>query len=229
MSPTQVLIYARYPRPGSVKTRLIGALTPEQAAGVHCASLATVIELVASLDGFAITLVVTPDDQVATAAHWAGEGFHDCRPQGDGDLGARLTRTTKRAFDEGAERVILLGADSPTLPPDHLHQAVALLTHADVVLGSSDDGGYCLLGLRRFIPELFQHIDWGGPEVAAQTRQRARDAGAVLRELPPWYDLDRREDLPRALADLGSPDPEARPAACALKKLISDILRTDEL
>lgn len=229
MSSTQVLIYARYPRPGSVKTRMIGALTPVEAAELHRASLATMIELVARLDGLTITLVVTPDESMATARCWAGIGFHDCRPQGDGDLGARLTRTTKQAFDEGAQRIILLGADSPTLPIDLLRQTDDHLAHADAVLGPSDDGGYYLLGLRRFIPALFERIAWGGPEVAAQTRQRAIDAGVALRELPPWYDLDRYEDLPRVLADLGSPDPRTRPAACELKKLISEILRTDEL
>lgn len=221
---TSALVFAKHPQPGLVKTRLVGPLSPEQAAAFHLASLRTVCELVSMQKELSLVLVVTPDDQVDSTRSLLADVVLEAWPQGPGDLGSRLDRATRRAFSAGMERLILLGADSPTLPPEFLARAVALLDDSDGVLGSCADGGYYLLGLRRHLGTLFTKIEWGGATVADDTRERAADAGVTLAELPEWYDVDRVEDLARAADDLGRVDLSARPAAAELKNWLDDVL-----
>jgi hypothetical protein len=101
---------------------------------------------------------------------------------------------------------------------------MAKLRVHDAVLGPCEDGGYYLLGLRRPAPELFERIDWGGVDVADQTRRRAAEAGVDLCELPPWYDLDRFDDLERAAHDLTKMTDPSQPLASALRCLIDTIV-----
>ena len=224
MPRARVLIFAKYPEPGRVKTRLVGPLSPVEAAELHRASLLAVCEAVTACDGLDVTLVVTPDDRATALGSIVPGALHDCWRQGDGDLGARLTRACRGAFDEGAGPVICLGADSPTLPIAYLLDAVDRLAEHDVVLGPCDDGGYYLLGLGRHIPQLFERIDCGSGDVATQTRHRAIEAGVDLHELPGWYDLDRYEDLARAAGDLKLMIDASRPAANTLRRLIESYL-----
>ncbi len=199
---------------------MVPPLTPAEAAELHTASLLAVCERTGSIADLDTKLVVTPDERVSDLGKLvaANEGW----PQGDGDLGRRLARATERAFGAGAEGVLLLGADSPTLPVSFLTTAVANLSSHQAVLGPSEDGGYYLLGLRQPLPVLLERIDWGGEKVADQTRQRAAAAGIDLWELPVWYDLDRFDDLKRAVGDLV--DTVQGPAATALCRYIEAIV-----
>ncbi len=256
---------------------MVPPLTAEEAAALHAASLMAVCEQVGSVGSLDTKLVVTPDERVADLSKLFVEcrlaneesrmtgkseapairhstfdirhSLRDCWPQGDGDLGRRLARATGRALSAGAVGVLLLGADSPTLPVSFLTRAVADLPEHDAVLGPCEDGGYYLLGLRWPLPVLFERIDWGGACVADQTRQRAAEAGIDLCELPTWYDLDRFDDVKRAAQDLrraaspvlsGDGFPEETPspkharsgqrachtAAVALRSLIDTLVET---
>lgn len=203
---------------------MVPPLTPDEAAELHVASLFAVCERVAEASTLDSRLVVTPDERVDDLRDITPRHVSEAWPQGDGDLGQRLTRATYQAFQEGAGGVILLGADSPTLPTDLLDQAVASLSKHDAVLGPCDDGGYYLLGLRQPLAALFECIGWGGDQVADQTRQRAAAAGIDLQQLPTWYDLDRVDDLARAARDLANTADPSRPFAGALRRCIEDII-----
>lgn len=172
----------------------------------------------------AATLVVTPDDRVDALRSKVDASPHECWPQGGGTLGDRLIRAVGRASRESQGPAILLGADSPTLPPEYINRAGDLLDTHDVVLGSCADGGYYLLGLRRPCDSLFLGIEWGTERVAQQTRGRAEDAELKLAELPEWYDLDRYDDLSAAANDLAKFANPARPAACALRNLLGRLI-----
>lgn len=224
-----MLIFAKFPEAGRVKTRLVPPLSHDEAAALHEASLLAVCENVGHLRWAMPRIepiwVVTPDERIADAAAIAGDAVSACWPQGDGDLGQRMERATHRAFTVGAQCVLLLGADSPTLPGQILADAVDRLLEQDAVLGPCDDGGYYLLGLRRTLPALLEGIDWGGSLVAEQTRRRAADAHVDLYELPAWYDLDRFGDLQRAAQDLMlDTDAPPRPARDDLRRLINHYL-----
>lgn len=204
------LVFAKLPEPGRVMTRLCPPLTPAQAADVQRLCLRRVWRM-AGNHGDRCILVASPDTASEAFARLLGDDIV-VWPQGGGDLGARLTRATRRAFEEEAAGVTLLGADSPTLPWVVLDTLGNLLDDDDVVLGPSADGGYYLLAMRAYQPVLFERIDWSTDRVARQTRERAGGVGLSIRELPTGYDIDSIGDLRRAIRDLAR-DGEAELAA----------------
>lgn len=226
MTDITVLIFAKYPEPGAVKTRMVPPLTFEQAATLHRLSLQTVCEIVLDRARLDARLVVTPDDTVDLFESIIERDDVAFWPQGEGNLGKRLDRAAGRVFREGGCGVLLLGADSPTIPVSYLQEAIRLLERHEVVLGPSDDGGYYLLGLRGPHSAIFEQIDWGGPLVASQTRARARSAELDLAEIPTWYDLDRFDNLNRAADDLrkvAAVEPPARRQLCALIESLTGV------
>ncbi len=220
---TTALVFAKYPTPGKVKTRLVPPLTPQRAADLHRAALAATGALVRAVGGLRSVLVGTPDDSAALLARELDTLVDDHWPQGDGSLGDRLIRAADRAFADGAPAVLLFGADSPTIPIAYIHEAIDSLQRHPAVMGPCDDGGYYLLGLAGPQPALLDGIDWGSDRVAEQTRAQARSSGIDLCELPAWHDIDRRRDLPRAAKALGDYD-DLGPRARALKQEIDRLL-----
>jgi uncharacterized protein len=184
-------VFAKAPRPGQVKTRLAAATSPEFAARVAAAFLH---DTVTRLQGVAAErhLVYTPDNAAAELAFSVSYGWL-LSPQGPGDLGARMRRFVQQRLDDGAQRVVLIGADSPTLPLDYLSAAYQMLEQADVVIAPAFDGGYCLLGIARRLPPLFDGIAWGTSSVLRHTVARLDESWRV-ELLPPWYDLDAADD-----------------------------------
>ena len=118
-------------------------------------------------------------------------------PQGGGDLGTRLTRTFAEHFAQGAERVVVIGADCPELTAADIAAALDALKVCDVVLGPALDGGYWLVGLRAPQPGLFREIAWSTTEVLAQTEAKARAAGLSVRRLRALSDVDTFDDWQR--------------------------------
>ncbi len=223
---TTALIFAKYPTPGQVKTRLVPPLTPQQATDLHRAALAATCELVRAVGGVRSVLVGTPDDTVALLARQLDTLIDDHWPQGGGSLGDRLVRAADRAFADGASAVLLFGADSPTIPIAYIRQAICSLEHHHAVMGPCYDGGYYLLGLAGPQPALLDRIDWGSDRVAEQTRAQARSTDIDLYELPTWHDIDRWADLPRAVKALGEYD-DLGPRRRALKQEIDKLLRLE--
>ena len=105
-----------------------------------------------------------------------------------------------RAFDSGARRVVIFGSDSPTLPAAQAQRAFGLLADCDMVLGPTEDGGYYLIGCRRFDRRLFDRVKWSSPLTFEQTRANALRLGFAVRTLESWFDLDEWKDVERLLA-----------------------------
>lgn len=205
MRAWRLLVFAKAPVPGAVKTRLVPPLTPEQAARVHTAALRdTVAAACAALPRDATELWVAGD--AATAQHIACvvPGLRVER-QGSGDLGARLADGFARSFQRGSERVVIVGSDHPTLPGERLREAFEALGPHPVVLGPSEDGGYYAVGLVRetwpVARGLFDAIPWSSAEVLSMTLARAAELGLRATLLPPGYDLDDAASLARVLRD----------------------------
>ncbi len=196
--PFTLGIVAKAPVPGRVKTRLIPALTPEQTAALAAQLLRRTVELAQELPQIRTVVVVAPPEGIELVRRLLPRPV-PLVAQGEGDLGDRLQRFFQRAFEEGSEGVMVLGADHPNLPADYLRQAVSILRRGNdrVVLGPTEDGGYYLMGLTRPHPELFQGIPWSTSEVFRETLQRARRLHLSVEQLPPWFDIDRPEDLIR--------------------------------
>ena len=187
----------KYPRPGAVKTRLVPALGEQRACEFYRALVRHTLAEVgafAALSGVAVEARVAGAPDEAAVRAWLG-GAMTIRHQGEGDLGVRMERAVSAALAEGAESVVVIGADCPELTAAHLASAFAALANTDAVLGPAADGGYYLIGLRRSRPELFQGIRWGGAEVLMQTLAAARALSVDVTQLATLRDLDVPEDL----------------------------------
>lgn len=214
----QVLgLFAKWPQAGRVKTRLAAATSAEWAADVAVAFLRDLIRRLGMI-GDRRVVAFAPPDAGPAFAEVVGRSFA-LVPQADGDLGRRLSTFFHEQFASGAGSVVVVGTDSPTLPPALVEQAFAELSRADVVLGPATDGGYYLVGCARRVPPIFDGIAWSGPTVLGETISRLADPAWRLALLPPWYDVDTLDDwrllcghvaaLRRAGLDPGIPHTEA--------------------
>ena len=195
----RLLLFTKPAVPGRVKTRLVGALTAEQAAALHAAFLADLLERLQGGDGFGLTIA------------WALEEGEAMPPaavpairQVGADLGERLYRALAAAAGDHPF-VAAVGSDHPELPRRRVEEAFAALANgAEVVLGPAVDGGYYLVGVRReaLSPRLFADIPWSGPEVLACTLARCAELGLRTVLLAEGADVDTAADLDRLAAAL---------------------------
>jgi uncharacterized protein len=203
VTETQILVFAKMPRPGHVKTRLVPPLTIEEAALVYAASLKDVIAG-AMKTGMPLRILY---DAEPGADRFFREEFPDLErePQSVGSLGRRLTDAFAKAFAAGASVVVAIGTDSPTLPSTRLREALAATLETGAAVGPAADGGYYLIGLRQDIwpaaMNLFVEIPWSTDQVFATTMERAAEIGIAPLVLPGWYDIDRIDDLELARRD----------------------------
>ena len=190
---TRIVVFAKAPVPGRVKTRLIPMVGPEGAAKLARRMLDwTVREALET--GMPVELCGDPHP-----AQWrkprSGLAFSG---QGEGDLGERLARAARRGLADGG--VLLIGSDCPELGKQRLMQAAAALETHDAVIHPARDGGYVLLGLKRFEPSVFEGVAWSTADVAAQTIARIEALGWSLHVGATLRDVDEPDDLPLRFA-----------------------------
>ncbi len=206
-----LIVFAKRPEPGAVKTRLTPVLTAAEAARLYDAFLRDSLDAYAGLAldrSLGVRLYLTGSGDPVEPLP-GGVSVHEQRGEG---LGARMLNAFVETFVAGAERVAVIGTDHPTLPPAFVARAFEeLRTPFSVVLGPSDDGGYYLLGMNELYPALFEGMTYSHPDVFAHTLDRAEMTGAGVSVLPSWYDVDMPAALRRLAADLdGGAGPEAR-------------------
>ena len=192
---------AKAPLPGQVKTRLCPPCTLEEAAELYRHFLLDTFELAARLQGVTVTVAYFPSEAEKTFKSMAPSSF-ELMPQGGNNLGERLSNAFEQLFFLGYKQVVAIGADSPTLPLVYIRRSFELLPRADLVLGPSTDGGYYLIGMKAPHRDLFVGVTMGTDKVLLQTSERARRANLRVSLLPPWYDVDTRDDLERLRAEL---------------------------
>lgn len=214
MSRPVVIIMVKAPRAGLVKTRLVPPLTAEDAASL-AACFAQ--DTVANARRVVRDLVVayTPSAGRAVLEAFLPHGLLWVEQEGE-DLGGRLERVALHARRSGFDPVIIIGADSPTLPTSFIERACEALAggEADVTLGPTVDGGYYLVALSGASRNLFHNVAWSTSLAYRQTADNAVSLGLRLLELPQWYDVDTPSDLLRLRDELFT-DEEARERAPA--------------
>lgn len=207
-----LIVFAKRPSPGRVKTRLTPPFSPEDASELYRCMLLDVLAKTGQMTGVDRLLFYEQGDGVPEFfAETVGEG--ESYPQEGDGLGARLAAAFDRTFDQGYDSAAVIGTDSPHLPPDYIEQAFDLLNdpRVDAVFGPTEDGGYYLLAMKRLHRELFEGIAWSTPEVLEQSLARAESAGIATALLPVWHDVDTAADLLRPeLVDPGNGAPLTR-------------------
>jgi rSAM/selenodomain-associated transferase 1 len=216
-----VVIFARAPAPGAVKTRLVPLLGAEGAAALHVRLVKRALQTARKAGFSRIELHGAPHVEDPFFRFCAGNYGVALAPQADGDLGARMHAAFARTLAR-CERALLIGSDCPALTPRHLRQAERELRDgADAVFAPCEDGGYALIGLRRVDARIFEGIAWGEATVMAETRRRLAALEWNWRELELLWDVDRPEDYERLLASglLDDPGAVGGPLAAGSQRL----------
>jgi uncharacterized protein len=197
---------AKAPIAGEVKTRLVPPLTVAEAAALNVCFLrdmAANIQSVIETEAAAGLVVYTPTGSESAFDGVLHEGFKLLAQRG-ASLGERLYNATDDLLRQGYGAICLINSDSPTLPRSILIRTIELLASDGdrVVLGTADDGGYYLIGLKHAHRNLFNGIEWSTSDVLARTRQRAAEIDLPVEMLRSWYDVDDAGTLNRLCEDL---------------------------
>lgn len=204
-----LLVMAKYPAPGRIKTRLTPPLSPEQAARLYECFLLDTLDLMRQAPEMQRVIAYSPAGSESYFNRLAPD-FELVLQQGP-DLGTRLDNALTLYLELGYQRVAIMNSDGPTLPAAYLTLAFKLLAgEAELVLGPATDGGYYLIGLKRPAPRLLREVQMSTPRVLADTLALAAEESLTVELLPPWYDVDNGESLARLAAELA-----ATPAAIA--------------
>jgi len=182
--PPRIVIFARWPEPGRVKTRLAGTHGEQGAARIYRRLLDHTLA-VARESGLPVELCVTGAPSAQFEKEF-GPGLA-VSEQGEGDLGARMARVKPPA--------LVIGSDLPALSPGLLREAAKALESHEAVIGPARDGGYWLIGLREPMPWLFAGMPWSTAEVLPQTLARLAARGIAPALLAELADIDTPEDL----------------------------------
>lgn len=195
-----LLVFAKVPRSGSVKTRLTPVLTSSEAARLYEAFLRDALQLYTQL---------TVDVRLYLAPPIPCGGLTDIpervtlHEQEGGGLGERMKNAIRETFQDGYECVSIVGTDHPTLPRSFIRQSfVALEAPRSICIGPSEDGGFYLLGMSSFYPQLFEGMTYSHDDVFSDTLTRVATTDARLMVLPKWYDVDTPATLKRMVKDL---------------------------
>lgn len=189
-----LLIFAKAPVPGEVKTRLLPDLTKDEAARLYEAFIRDMLKSTSRIDADRF-IFCYPSIEDLFFQKIAKDNDIRLMEQKGGDLGERMRNAMSLIFKEGYKNVIIIGTDSPSLPMLYIEEGFKGLTNYPVVIGPSNDGGYYLVGARDSAPPIFDGIPWGTKRVFRMTLEKGVRQRIDLYILPFWYDIDTVEDL----------------------------------
>lgn len=213
-----LVVIAKEPVPGAVKTRLAPTVGADGAARAAAAMLTDTLAAMTQVEAEPWVCFAPPDARRRIARLAPGFGL---LAQVQGDLGDRLAGCFAALLGGGADQVVIVAADTPQVPRTTYEAAFALLDQVDLVLGPAQDGGYYLVGAKTALPELFVGVPMGTDAVLQVTMQRAVRRRLRVGAVPTLRDLDRLEDLQAALA-AGELDASPR-----TRLVVADLLAAD--
>ena len=190
-----LIVFAKAPVSGQVKTRLSPPLTPDEAASLHGSLVLDLLERCQSLKGCDRILAGAPTPEHPFFGAMKTRFKIPVWDQVGNDLGARMAHTFQSALGSPYHSVLIVGTDIPGITVPLISTAFKSLQDHDVVVGPTVDGGYYLIGLRSPVPELFENMPWSTDSVFALTQEKITALGLSLKILPMLRDLDTVEDL----------------------------------
>jgi hypothetical protein len=203
-SNATLVLFARAPEPGRVKTRLAPLLTEKGAARLYHAFLEDAARAYLAPEIWSSVLAAEPDPEHPLLAPLFPPPWRRIAQNGE-SLGARLRAVFEGEFVRGAAAVLAVGSDHPALPAERLQGAFEEIRRgADAAVIPAEDGGFCAIALssRAASARIFEDIPWSSASVLAVTLQRLAGAGLSVAILDPAYDVDRPEDIERLRGDL---------------------------
>ncbi len=194
MKRPDLILFAKQPLAGQVKTRLAQVCGAERAAEIAAVLIRETVALAADNWPGEVYLCGAPDARHPLFEHLAADLHVHLAAQGEGDLGERMFGSLRRGIERcGAAAV--MGCDVPRCDAGTLEDAYETLARGGSVIGPAMDGGFYFIGLQRAEPALFSGVDWGGNLVLNETQARARAAGIEFHTLASLRDIDTWEDL----------------------------------
>jgi rSAM/selenodomain-associated transferase 1 len=195
-----LVIMAKAPRPGAVKTRLVPSIAPPAVISFYRCLLDDTLALARSLNDVEMA-IMCPASDVDELTRVAGKDASVVAQRGEG-LAAGLTSVFAHFTEDRGRRIIAFNSDSPHLPASVLDDAFETLAAHDVAVGPTDDGGYYLVGAKTSYPTLFAHDGMGTSSALERLLSRVRALELSVGFVQPFYDIDVADDLTRLAAEL---------------------------
>lgn len=226
MRRSGLIIFAKYPTMSKVKSRLAKTTSDQFALDVYNICAANIFESADELRSKSpdidIILFYAGNTEPPFRA-WIKKDFIYYQQTGK-SLGERLANAFEVLFKKGYSKLAVVGTDVPDHTSGELKNAFDTLVDFETVLGPSPDGGYYLLGMKRFLPELFENIEWSSENVYAATLEKIKRLNMTVDVLPELYDLDDESDLKEWLRLPGAQSS----VKAAIEKIYNKFTGTDE-
>jgi len=199
MEKNLLMIFIKNPVAGEVKTRLGASIGSANALQVYKKLLSHTREIAVQVK---CDREIWYSSMIDRRDSWNSDLFEKKLQQGR-NLGVRMSRAFQQAFEAGYEKAVIIGSDCPELEPQHIEDAFDALRSEDAVIGPSEDGGYYLLGMKKYTPEIFSDIEWSTSSVFEETKRHFEQLGLTCKTLEVLNDIDTIEDLKKS--DLSLP------------------------
>ena len=199
MEKNLLMIFIKNPVAGEVKTRLGASIGSTNALQVYKKLLSHTREIAVQVK---CDREIWYSSMIDRRDSWNSDLFEKKLQQGR-NLGVRMSRAFQQAFEAGYEKAVIIGSDCPELEPQHIEDAFDALRSEDAVIGPSEDGGYYLLGMKKYTPEIFSDIEWSTSSVFEETKRHFEQLGLTCKTLEVLNDIDTIEDLKKS--DLSLP------------------------
>ncbi|MEX2485926.1 MAG: TIGR04282 family arsenosugar biosynthesis glycosyltransferase [Brumimicrobium sp.] len=188
-----LMVFTKNPELGKCKTRLASTIGDEGALRVYEQLLGYTADFVAKVDA---KKYVYYSQNIQENDLWNASIF-DKKIQAEGNLGIKMASAFKENFDAGFEKIVIIGSDCAEINEEDIHNAFEALDKSEVVIGPAIDGGYYLLGMKTFIPSLFQDKSWSTPDLINETISTLKKQQISFSLLKEKSDIDYEEDLER--------------------------------
>ena len=199
MEKNLLMIFIKNPVAGEVKTRLGASIGSANALQVYKKLLSHTREIAVQVK---CDREIWYSSMIDRRDSWNSDLFEKKLQQGR-NLGVRMSGAFQQAFEAGYEKAVIIGSDCPELEPQHIEDAFDALRSEDAVIGPSEDGGYYLLGMKKYTPEIFSDIEWSTSSVFEETKRHFEQLGLTCKTLEVLNDIDTIEDLKKS--DLSLP------------------------
>ncbi|RJQ14244.1 MAG: glycosyltransferase [Nitrospiraceae bacterium] len=189
-----LIIIAKYPEKGNVKTRLAGHMPDVKIVGLYKYLLENTVHKLRAIAGVDTFIAYAPGN---AEGYFSRFGLNLISLP-EGDLGMRMFHAFKQVFHAGFQKAALVGADIPDLSEPVIQKAFELLSHNDIVYGPAEDGGYYLAGMRKLVKDIFEDVPWSSDQTLKKSIGQAKKAACSVAFTETLSDIDTIEDVRKA-------------------------------